>query len=553
MLLERFFEKRATLIVANPRDPVLAEWFGLAGLTEAGVSVTPETALRLTAVMACVRILTESIASLPLRIYRRLEPRGKEEAANHPLWKLFQYGPNDEQTIFDWLEMMVGHLALRGDAYNRLVYPEAGPLAGMIPLHPDRVRPFRDAKGQIWYEWRPDGGEKRVLSADEVLQFSIFSDGLKGRSVIQYNREAIGLGLVAEQFGARFFQNGASAGAVLSMPDSLSDKARENIQKSLKDRHETAQNAKKTMILEEGMKWEQIGVAPDEAQFLETRKFQVAEVARMFRVPPHLIGDLERSTNNNIEQQSLDFVVNTLTPWTTRLGQRMQKDLLTDTGKKTFFIDFDYRARLRGDSAGRAALSGAMFNTGAYSPNDIRDLEGENPREGGDKYYIPMNMVDSEEPQVAPPDPAADPGADPLKKFKKSARVMAPLFRQAWDKIVTAEVRGLRRAADGATPEQFGRAAAKQLDEIKPLMRKHLTPVIESLRLAVDKTGSLKTEDFVEETVRQHVSELAQELTEAGTLEGVRKILDTLDTTGISDVIERETMRAVLWAAGAKP
>jgi HK97 family phage portal protein len=550
MLLERVLEKRATVLITNPRDPVLANWWGLSGMTEAGIGVTPETALQLTAVFACVRILTESLATLPLCIYRRLYPRGKEEATNHPLWKLFQDGPNEEQTGFDWLEMTVGHLALRGNAYNKLLYPAAGPLSGMMPLHPDLMRPFRDAKGVIFYEYQPNGGEKQVFSAEEILHFSIFSDGLKGRSVIDYNREAVGLGLAAEQYGSRLFQNGAVPGGVITTPAVLGDKARENIKKSIRERHEGSQNAHRTMILEEGMKWEKIGVAPDEAQFLETRKFQIAEIARMFRVPPHLIGDLERSTNNNIEQQSLDFVVNTLTPWTTRLAQRMQKDLLTDTGKKSFFIDFDFRSRLRGDTAGRAAIGNAMFATGAASPNDIRDLNGDNPREGGDTYYVPMNMVDSNAPPAPEPAPSADPAplADPLKKFKKSARAMAPLFRQAWDKVITAEVRGLRRAADGATLEQFGKAAAKQLDDIKPLMRKHLTPVIESLRLAVGSKA--KTEDFVEETVRQHISELAQELTEAGTLEGVRKLLDTLDMSGISDIIERETMRAVLWAAG---
>ena len=550
MLLERALEKRATVLIANPRDPVLANWWGLAALTEAGISVTPETALQLNAVMACVRILTESLASLPLNVYRRLNPRGKEEASNHPLWKLFQYGPNDEQTTFDWVEMMVGHLALRGNAYNKLLYPLAGPLAGMIPLNPALMRPFRDSKGQVWYEYQPNNGERLVYGAEEIMHFTIFSDGLKGRSVIEYNREAVGLGLAAEQFGARLFQNGATPGGVLQTDNVLSDKARENLKASLKERHEGSQNAHRTMVLEQGMKWQQVGINPDDAQFLETRKFQTAEIARMFRVPPHLIGDLERSTNNNIEQQSLDFVVNTLTPWTTRLSQRMQKDLLTDTGKKSFFIGFDYSARLQGDSAGRAALGNALFNTGAASPNDIRDMEGMNPREGGDRYFVPLNMVDANAPT---PDPSADPAGDPPQEpVKKAARAFEPLFRQAWDRIVTAEVRGLRRALDGATLEQFGKAASKQLDEIKPLMRKHLTPVIESLRRAIDAKDTLKTEDFVEGTIRQHVQELAQELSEAGTLEGVRKALDGMDAAGVTDIIETETQRAVLWAAGAR-
>lgn len=551
MLLERALEKRATVMIANPRDPVLAAWYGLSGMTEAGVSVTPETALQLSTVYACVRILTDSVASLPLCVYRRLQPRGKQEATNHPLWKLLHDGPNDEQTGFDWVEMMVGHLALRGNAYNQLEYPAAGPLAGMTPLNPSYMRPFRDKQGTIWYEYQQPDGEKKVYSAEEILHFSIFSDGLKGRSVIEYNREAVGLGLVTEQFGARFFQNGASAGSILTMPAGISDPARENIKKSLKERHEGAGNAKRTMLLEDGMKWEQMGVAPDEAQFLETRKFQTAEIARMFRIPLHLIGDLERSTNNNIEQQSLDFDVNTLVPLTTRLAQRMNKDLLTATGKKSFFVGFDYRARMTADSDARGKLSQAMFATGAYSPNDIRDLNGDNPRAGGDRYFVPLNMVDANAPT---PDSNADPAPDgePAEPVKKAARTFEPLFRSAWDRIVTAEVRGLRRALDGATLEQFGKAANKQLDEIKPLMRKHLTPVMESLRRAIDTDDTLKTEDFVEATIRQHIGTVAQELVDAATLEGMRAVLDEMDAAGVTDIIERETQRAVLWAAGAK-
>jgi HK97 family phage portal protein len=547
MLLERALEKRATVLIANPRDPVLANWWGLSGMTEAGISVTPETALQLTAVFACVRVLTESIASLPLHVYRTLDGGGKEKATNHPLYKLFQYGPNNEQTAFDWLEMQVGHMVLRGNAYNQLLYPAAGPLAGIKPLHPDFVKPFRDKQGRIWYAYEANAGEKKVFSDQEILHFSIFSDGLKGRSVIEYNREAVGLGLAAEQFGSRFFQNGATMSGVLELaPGSkLSDQARENLKKSLADRHQGSRNANRFMLLEEGLKWTQLGVPPDQAQFLETRKMQVNEIARMFRVPPHMIGDLERSTNNNIEHQGQEFGTFTLLPLTTRMERRMEKDLLTDTGKKSFSIGFDMNALLRADSAARSALYTVMFQTGAYSPNDIRSHEGDNPVADGDKHYVPMNMVEVGAP---PPEPKAP--AEPTDPQKNAARTYQGLFRSAWDRIVTAEVRGLRRALDGGDIVAFGKAANELLHELKPLMRKHLTPVIDSLRTAIDTENLLETSPYVEKVITQHISELAEELSEAGTPENLRKLIEDLDLNGITDIIERETQRAVLWACG---
>lgn len=551
MLLERVLEKRATVLVANPRDPVLANWWGLSGMTEAGISVTPETALQLTAVFACVRVLTESIASLPLHVYRTLDGGGREKATNHPLYKLFQYGPNDEQTAFDWLEMQVGHMVLRGNAYNQLLYPAAGPLAGIKPLHPDFVKPFRDAKGRIFYQYEANAGEKVIFSADEILHFSIFSDGLKGRSVIEYNREAVGLGMAAEQFGSRFFQNGATMSGVLELAPGtkLSETARENLKKSLSERHQGSRNANRFMLLEEGLKWTQLGVPPDQAQFLETRKMQINEIARMFRVPPHMIGDLERSTNNNIEHQGQEFGTFTLLPLTTRMEKRMEKDLLTDTGKKSFSIGFDMSALLRADSAARSALYTVMFNTGAFSPNDIRARENENPVADGDKRYVPLNMVPLDKPE---PDPADPVKPDPTDAQTKAARTYQGLFRSAWDRIVTAEVRGLRRALDGSDIAEFGQSANQLLHDLKPLMRKHLTPVIESLRSAIDTENKLKTPEYVEEVISQHISGLAEELTEAATRENLRTLVENLDLNGITDIIERETQRAVLWACGGK-
>lgn len=374
--------------VAHPRDPVLARIFGARSNTAAGVSVTPDNALQLSAVYACVRILSSAIASLPLQMYRRLENQGRTLATTHPLYPVLHHQPNPWQTSFEYREMQVGHLLLRGNAYSRIISTGGNPVAELIPLHPDRMEPFWAPNGTIAYRYQPEDGPPETLLQDEVHHIRGYSsDGLKGLSPIEMNRESIGLARASEEFGSRFFSNGANLGGVFEHPQALGDKAYDRLKESLKNEFAGGpHNAHKTAILEEGMKWTQIGVPPDQAQFLETRKFQVAEIARIFGVPPHMIADMEKSTTwgSGVEELSIGFVVYSLRPWLVRMEQAIYRDLLTTNGKRTFFAEFNVDGLLRGDSQARAEYySKALGSGGApawMTQDEVRQLENLNPK-----------------------------------------------------------------------------------------------------------------------------------------------------------------------------
>lgn len=365
--------------------------------TPTGVVVTTDRALQITAVFAAVRILAESLASLPLIMYRRLDDGGKEREMDHPLYEVLHNQANPLMSSFQFRETMMGHVCLWGNAYAEIESDGAGRIRALYPLRPDRVD-ARVVDGKLWYRVELPGrfeGEQIVLPQEKIFHVrGLGSDGITGYSPIRMARNALGLAAATEEFGSQFFGNGAKPGGVLEHPGLLGDDAYRRLRTSWEEMHQGLDNAHRIAILEEGMKYSQIGIPPEDAQFLETRKFQVTEIARIFRIPPHMLADLDRATFGNIEQQSLEFVIYTLRPWLVRWEQEIYRSLLTESERKTFFAEFLVDGLLRGDTQSRYDAYAKGKQNGWLSTNDIRRMENLNPVEGGDVYWVPLNMTE---------------------------------------------------------------------------------------------------------------------------------------------------------------
>ena len=341
------------------------------GGTTSGKTVNERTAMQTTAVYACVRILSETIASLPLQIFQYTST-GKEKATDHQLYNLLHNEPNNEMTSFVFRETLMSHLLLWGNAYAQIIRDGRGQVIALYPLMPDKMTVDRTTNGEIFYQYRGDCGDV-ILHKEDVLHIpGMGFDGLIGYSPIALAKNAIGMAIACEEYGAKFFANGANPGGVLEHPGIVKDPAR--VRDSWNSVYQGSSNSHRVAVLEEGMKFSPIGIPPDQSQFLETRKFQTEEICRIFRVPPHLVADLDKATFSNIENQSMSFIDNTIVPWVTRIEQSMQKSLLSDAEKKDYFIKFNLTARLRGDANSRAAFYQTMRQNGIMSANDIRQL-----------------------------------------------------------------------------------------------------------------------------------------------------------------------------------
>jgi len=386
-------------------------------MTATGIRVNAETALRLTAVYSAVRILAETVATLPLIVYRRIENDGKERATDYFLYRLLHDQPNEEQTSVEFREMLQGHLALRGNAYTQ-IDRKMGRAARLVPLHPDRVEVTRARDGDLLYRVNPDSGSPYTLSRrqGEVMHIrGLSSDGVKGINPIALFREAIGLGLAYEEYSGRLFGNGANINGVLETPQAMSDDALARFRTLWQKNYGGIGNAGKTAILEQGMKWQAIGIAPKDAEFIISRRFQVNEIARIFRVPPHMLADLDRATFSNIEHQSLEFIRDTIRPWLVRWEQALTRDLIPPEDRQEYFVEFLIDGLMRGDLKSRYDSYAIGRNNGWLSANDIRRLENMNPLppEQGDVYLIPLNMVPAGTASPLSPDkPAAGKNAE---------------------------------------------------------------------------------------------------------------------------------------------
>ena len=418
----------------------------LSGMSSAGISVTENNALTFAAVYACVRVLAESVSALPLILYRRLPDGGRERATDHPLYGLLHDAPNPMMTSLELRETMQGHLALRGNAYA-YIERAGGSVTAIWPLRPDRME-IKRSGGSYLYLYRPASGGTVVYQPDEILHLKGLSpDGLVGYSPIKLAREAIGVGLAAQQYGAKLYANDARPGGILKTDQNLDEEAFQRLKRQWEAAHQGSGNAWRVAVLENGLEWQSVGMAPDDAQFLETRKFQVTEVARIFRIPPHMIGDLERATFSNIEQQSLEFVVHSLRPWLVRWEQAMAARLLTESERTTLYIEHLVDGLLRGDVKSRYEAYSTAIQWGIMSPNEVRERENLNPRPGGDVYLIPLNMVPSgERGEPGGPAPAALPpsgirsadlaGPEGRRKLQRAYR---RVLTREWERVVKRE------------------------------------------------------------------------------------------------------------------
>ncbi|WP_374349173.1 phage portal protein [Chitinimonas sp.] len=368
-------------------------------LSMSGARVTPESALQLSAVYASVRVLSETIACLPINIYRTGD-KNKKPAKDHWLWPLLTRRPNRYQNPFEFKEMLQGHLALRGNAYCLMQFDRQGRITELLPRHPDRVKIDLLDNGDYRFQIADQTGKWVPFAREEVWHLrGLSSDGIVGLSPMDIAREAVGLGLSAQSYGARFFQNDAKpTGGWIEFNGTFKDKtSREMFRESWQDA-QAAMNRGRMAVLEHGMKYHEVGVTNDDAQFLETRKFQTEEIARIFRVPPHLIGDLSRSTFSNIEQQSIDFATYTMTPWAERWEASIEHQLLLDSDE--IEVSFDFRRLLRGDAGARASYYHNGILDGWMTRAEAREAEDLPPIDGLDEPLRPLNMVEESAAEV---------------------------------------------------------------------------------------------------------------------------------------------------------
>jgi HK97 family phage portal protein len=465
------------------------------GVVSSGVAVSPEGSLRYSTVLACVRVLAEGVASLPCLLYERREENGREakrRAREHPLYGLLHDAPNGVQTALEFFEVGMAHLALWGNFYAEIEWGPRGEVQALWPLAPWRVTPHWSREGKA-YKLELDSAPAKTFADYQVLHIPGFGyDGVAGKSLISLAKETVGLGMAAERYGATVFGNGAVPGGVLRHPGELSDKAYDRLVASWAERHQGLSNAQRLAILEEGMEYVKIGIPPEDAQFLETRKFQRSEIAAIFRVPPHMIGDLERATFSNIEHQSVEFLTNSLAPWLRRWEQRILRSLLIGAERQRFYAEFLVDALLRGDTQTRYAAYAIGRQWGWLSVNDIRQRENMNPVDGGEEYLVPMNMAPAGEELDAPdapdtPDEDQDVRARTLDGLgrcrsdglagtearaaeeraahdrrtvdgrRRLARTYRPTLRHMAQRIVNREVNDLRQAARRYLPDDVAR------------------------------------------------------------------------------------------------
>lgn len=386
-ILERF----SRLLGRTPAERRAAMLPDLLGASYTTSPTTEDGALRVGAVYTCVRVIGETLASLPLLTYRHRKSGGKERATNDPLYELFRSAPNSEQTSFEWREQMLTHLLLRGNYYARLRKDAQGRTTEIVPMDPDYVVvKANDGGAIVAYEYK----KREVLAPSDVLHIrGLSTDGIEGRSVLRDANDTFAATKSAQEYGRRVFENDATPGMVLKHPEVLDEEAAKRLRESWERMFGGPRNAGRVAVLEEGMSVERVQMTAEDMQFLETRKLQRQEIASIFRVPPHMIGDLSQSTYSNIEQQSIEFVTHCIRPWCVRIEQALWRKVLTPSQRRDLFVEFNIDGLVRGDIQSRYTAYQIGRQAGFLSANDIRAMENMNPiGPGGDHYLEPLNM-----------------------------------------------------------------------------------------------------------------------------------------------------------------
>lgn len=373
----------------------LARWYGSASASS-GIAITPDSALAYSAVWAAVNLIAAQIGNLPLVLYKKSpDSEAKTPYKAHPLYRLLHDRPNPETSAFSFRQTLQAHLLLWGNGYAEIERDQANRPVALWPLTPDRVQPFRDRPdGPLQYRVSNLSGGQTIVAPSDLLHVpGLGYDGVCGYSVISKARDSIGLGIATERFGGTFFGNGTTFGGALEHPGVLTELSRKNLTESLENRHQGVDRAHKFVILEEGMKYQKFGIPPNDAQFLETRTFQIDEIARWFNLPPHKLKELARSTNNNIEQQNLEYYIDCLAPWCEVWEQELNYKLVAALERTQQEVEFVVDGLMRGDSASRGEFQSKQFSIGSVTPNEIRRKENLNPIAGGDDSFVAMNMI----------------------------------------------------------------------------------------------------------------------------------------------------------------
>ena len=406
--------------------------------TKSGPKVSEDSALTLGSVYACVRVLSDSIAQLPFVLYERTGERSKRKATSHPLFTLLHDGPNPEITSFELREFMMANLLLRGNALAQVERDRSGRVVSLWPLRWDQVE-VRRVEGELVFIWTAPGLAPVLIRRQDAWHVRGLSlDGITGMSPIAFHREVIGMGLAMQEFGARLFSNGATVRGVLEHPKSLTQEAASRLRTQWDEMHGGLSAAHKTAVLEEGMKYQKISIDPNDAQYLESRKFNRAEIASIFRVPPHKIADLDRATFSNIEHQGIEFVTDTVLPWARRFEQSAWRDLLLERERGSLYTKLVVDAFLRGDTQARYAAYQSGIAAGWLVRNEAREKEDLDPIDGLDEPLTPLNMAAGTQPI----DPKSAPADAPARALARE------WLRDAAERVLAAEDRHVTEKPD---------------------------------------------------------------------------------------------------------
>lgn len=499
-----------TLLAADKRavEPSWDHFFsgvpGNANVASTGRSVSVSAATGVSAVYACVRVISETVSSLPLGVFRR-DGRDKSEVRQHPTAKLLRR-PNGAVSSITFWEHMMYSVLLWGNAYALIEFEGARPVR-LSRIDPNRIAPLaplaKEIGDTIVYAYQRRDGARIELPGNEVLHvMGLSEDGLSGVPVIAKHRETVALSMATLEYGARFFGNSARPAGVVERPAdaaAMSPEGLKRFRESFAEVYQGLDNAHRTAILEEGMTFKALSMPNEDAQFLETRRFQVEEIARMFRVPLHLIQDLSRATFSNVEQQAIDFVVHTIRPWLKKIEHEVNRKLFRDSEQDDMFVSFNVDALLRGDSKTRAEVYTAGINGGWWSINDIRAMENQNgigPE--GDKHLRPLNMTTVEDGPVdaSPPDepsPPDDTPADDTPDDSGNGRQIAPdghdvllgafrhLFDEAAERLVLKEVKAVASCAKRLKGDKLQARLIEFYDDHAPFIRLSFLPACRAM------------------------------------------------------------------------
>lgn len=438
--------------IGNPTKWLISA-FGGGADTAAGIRVNEVVALRNATVWACVRIIAESIAQLPLPIYRRLPNGGRERATSHPLYDILDRKPNPRMTSFTWRETLLHHLLVWGNGFSYIDFDNADRVKSLYPLLPDRTRAQLDADGNLVFVTRikndpnsisSSDNQQLTLAANQVLYIpGLGFDGLKGYSPIAQMRENIGVGLALTEYAARFFGNGATPGMLLKTENNLTPEQRNYLATQFAEGHQGLPNAHRMTVLERGLTVEKIGIPPNDSQFLESRKFSQLEIAGIFRVPPHMVANMDAATYSNIEHQAIEFAQYTIAPWCRRIEQAINAQLFTGNEAREFYAEFMVDGLERGDKVSRYEGYSKAINSGWMTRNEVRLKENLNPAPNLDVFITPVNMQPAQLMVQSAPNPNTEP-FDPADPFEGTSRqklmeTQRPIIREIADRVLRRE------------------------------------------------------------------------------------------------------------------